>query len=218
MSKKKRHDPVQMLQAIRSWYEQTTAPMAEKIAEESKDPFKVLVSIVLSARTKDTITEKVVPKLFQKYPSMHSLAKADELELQQVIYPIGFYKNKAKQLIQLSRVLLDKYKGVIPREKKDLMSLPGVGRKTANLYLAVIHGDAEICVDTHVHRISNRLGWVKTKTPLETELALQKLFPKQYWNKINGPLVRFGQEICLPRNPKCNSCPVQQKCPRINVA
>lgn len=193
------------------------APVVDLIEAQTKDPFKILVTTILSARTKDETTAKVVSKLFQTIHTHQDLAKLSLTEIEELIYPVGFYRNKAKSLQHLPHVLEEKYNGIVPDEIDDLLELPGVGRKTANLVRAVAFKKPAICVDVHVHRISNRLGYVQTSNPLETEMALRKKLPQKYWLMYNSYLVAFGQNHCTPRNPKCNTCIIYDECGRIDV-
>jgi endonuclease III len=202
---------------LKTEFDTFQAPVVDLIEAQTKDPFKILVTTILSARTKDETTAKVVSKLFQTIHTHHDLAKLSLSEIEELIYPVGFYHNKAKSLQQLPRVLEEKFNGIVPDEIDDLLQLPGVGRKTANLVRAVAFKKPAICVDVHVHRISNRLGYVQTNNPLETEMALRKKLPQKYWLMYNSYLVAFGQNHCTPRNPKCNSCIIYDECGRIDV-
>jgi len=175
-------------------------------------PFQILISTVLSARAKDTTTVPLVKKLFQKYKTPKDFAKANIRDLEKEIYPIGFYRNKAKNIKELSKIILNKYKGTVPKDLNELLTLPGVGRKVANCVLVYAFNEAAIPVDIHVHRISNRIGLVKTKTPEETESKLTEIVPKRYWIDINEVFVTHGQNTCLPRNPNCPNCPINRYC------
>lgn len=175
-------------------------------------PFQLLIATLLSARTRDSTVIPLVKTLFQKYPTPTHFAAANIKRLEQELYGIGFYKVKAKHVKELSRIVVEKYNGHIPKTLEELTSLPGVGRKTANCILNYAFHQPAIAVDTHVHRISNRLGWVKTTTPEETEQALQKIIPKNSWHKVNMLLVDHGQRICQPRKPKCGECVVRKWC------
>ena len=188
-----------------------------RISEEYRTPFHVLVSCVLSLRTKDAVTSEASAKLFARAGSPEELLKIPGRELERLIYPVGFYRTKAKNLRAICSILLEKFDGKVPREFELLMSLPGVGRKTANLVLAKGFGIPAICVDTHVHRISNRLGWIRTKNPGETEKELKKLLPREHWIEINDLLVPFGQKICQPVSPWCSRCDVEELCERRGV-
>ncbi|HIH33365.1 MAG TPA: endonuclease III [Candidatus Diapherotrites archaeon] len=175
-------------------------------------PFKTLISTVLSARTKDSTTFPASVRLFKKFPNAKKLSKASVREVQKLIFPVGFYKTKAKRIIRISKILLQKFHGKVPKTLPELISLPGVGRKTANIVLAFSFRIPAIAVDTHVHRISNRLGIVEEKTPEKTEQALMKVLPKKYWLEINELMVKFGQRKCFPRSPNCFACSLQKHC------
>jgi endonuclease-3 len=191
-------------------YSKTT--MLGDLTRKINDPYVVLTATILSHRTKDEITEKVVIDFIKKYPNVNELAKADIKELENVIKKVGFYKNKAKTLIKLAKVLVEKYNGKIPDDINELLSLPGVGRKTANCVLVYAYKKPAIPVDTHVHRIMNRLGIVETKTPEETEFALMEKIDKRYWLDINETFIRFGKSICKPIKPLCNICALNSIC------
>ncbi len=184
------------------------------LAKKTQDPFKILISTILSARTRDANTEAATKSLFKKYNTPELIAKADVEELESLIRKAGFYKVKAARIKEVSQILLDEYEGKVPKDFSKLMSLPGVGAKTANCVLVYAYKIPAIPVDTHVHRISNRIGWVNTKTPEETEKALKDLVPKQYWIRINRLFVKFGQQICFPTNPKHDLCPIKDICPK----
>ena len=191
-------------------YSETT--MLGDLTRKINDPYVVLTATILSHRTKDEITEKVVIDFIKKYPNVNELAKADIKELENVIKKVGFYRNKAKTLIKLAKVLVEKYNGKIPDDINELLSLPGVGRKTANCVLVYAYKKPAIPVDTHVHRIMNRLGIVETKTPEETEFALMEKIDKKYWLDINETFIRFGKSICKPIKPLCNICALKTIC------
>jgi endonuclease-3 len=177
-----------------------------------ENPFRVLVSTVLSQRTRDSNTSQASKKLFSKYSTPAELAEASIDEIELLIRKSGFYRVKARYIKQISEQIVEKFDGRTPNEIGDLVSLPGVGRKTANCVLVYGFNRPAIPVDVHVHRISNRLGVVSTETPDKTELALQKFLPKKYWVEINHLLVRHGQRTCLPRNPKCGECLLRRNC------
>lgn len=187
-------------------------PMAESIAEKYKDPFFVLVSAILSSRTKDELTEKVVIKLFQKIKGPKDLLSVSRRQLEKLIYPIGFYHTKAKHLKQMAKILMERFQNKVPESLDALLELPGVGRKVANLVLIVAFHALGICVDTHVHRIVNRWGYIKTQSPEETEFALRKKLPRILWKKINTILVSYGKNICKPITPLCEICKINQYC------
>lgn len=191
-------------------------PVVDLIAVQSKDPFKVLVATILSARTKDETTAKACSRLFAKAPDATALAALSQEEIRTLIYPVGFFKNKARYLAALPAAL-DTFGGKVPTELDDLLSLPGVGRKTANLVLAVAFGKPAICVDTHVHRIMNIWGYVETTTPEQTEMALRRKLPQKYWLTVNSILVAFGQGTCKPVGPHCDRCVLAAYCPKLGV-
>ncbi len=176
------------------------------------DVFQILIGTVLSQRTKDQNTAKAADALFSKYKTPRAIADAPLKKIEMLIKPSGFYRVKAKRIKEISRLIVEKYKGKVPKSLDSLVSLPGVGRKTANCVLCFGFGIAAIPVDVHVHRISNRVGIVKTKTPEETEIELMKVFPKKYWIEINELMVLFGQNVCLPIRPKCQKCSLNKVC------
>ncbi|MFU2158059.1 endonuclease III domain-containing protein [Caldisericum sp. AR60] len=192
-------------------------PVVTRIKEKEADPFKILIGTILSLRTKDETTEQAAKRLFEVIKTPHDLVKLSEEEIEKLIYPVGFYKRKAKQIKEIAWTLIQKYGGRVPNDLEELLKMKGVGRKTANLVITEAFDDYGICVDTHVHRISNRLGWVKTKTPEQTEMELRKILPKKYWKTINPILVTFGQNICKPVSPPCSKCPIKELCPKIGV-
>src|SRR3989338_1040534 len=183
-----------------------------------KDPFQVLISCILSLRTKDKTTIEAADRLFKVADNPKSMLKLPQRRLQKLIYPVGFYRNKTKVILGISRRILEDFSGKVPRGLKRLLSLRGVGRKTANLVLGLAYNTPAICVDTHVHRISNRLGWVRTRTPEQTEYALEEIIPKKEWIDLNTTLVQFGQNICVPVSPFCSKCYVYKYCKRVGVA
>lgn len=191
-------------------------PVVDLIAVQTKNPFKVLVATILSARTKDETTAKASARLFKKVADPAALSRLSEEEIAKLIYPVGFYKNKARYLKQLPEAL-DAFDGMVPDDIKSLITLPGVGRKTANLVVCIAFGKPAICVDTHVHRIMNIWGYVNTKTPLQTEKALRAQLPAHHWLKINSILVAFGQGTCRPVAPHCDTCVIKKSCLQIGV-
>ncbi len=179
---------------------------------ERRDPFYVLISTVLSQRTRDANTEIASRALFEKFPSAYELSKAKREEVEKLIKAAGMYRQKAERIIEIAKEIVERYKGNVPNDLESLLTLKGVGRKTANIVLAVSFNIPAIAVDVHVHRITNRMGIVKTSKPEETEFELMKILPKKYWTEINGALVNFGQEVCTPRKPKCTDCPFREVC------
>src|SRR5688500_9002464 len=194
-------------------------PAIEKIAEDQQeDPFQVLIATLLSAQTKDAVTHAASTRLFRVARTPRDMAKLKVSDIQRLIYPVSFYRNKAVHVQRTCEQLLTRYGGRVPATMEELLTLPGVGRKTANLVLILAHRSRHnICVDTHVHRISNRLGWVTTRTPDETEHALYKATNKRWWPVINLYLVTWGQNVCRPVYPVCGSCVIADLCPRIGV-
>ena len=187
----------------------------DDLARENNDPFKILISTILSARTKDACTIEATEKLFKRYHTPKLIANAETEELEVLIKKSGFYKVKAARIKEVSRRLLKDFEGRVPDDFDDLINLPGVGAKTANCVLVYAFKKPAIPVDTHVHRIPNRLGWIKTKKPEETEKKLKVLLPKDQWIRVNRIFVKFGQQICLPSNPRCAECPITHICPKI---
>ncbi|MFX1447580.1 MAG: endonuclease III domain-containing protein [Promethearchaeota archaeon] len=184
----------------------------DQLIRKKYDPFKILISTILSARTRDANTGEATKALFTKYNTPELIANAEVEELEELIFKAGFYKVKAARIKEVSQIIKDKYNSVVPDDFEDLITLPGVGAKTANCVLVYAFEIPAIPVDTHVHRIPNRLGWIKTKKPEETEKELKKIIPKDQWIRLNRLFVRFGQEICLPNRPKCDSCPINTIC------
>ena len=177
-----------------------------------KDPYIVLIACILSLRTNDRTTYPATLRMLKLGKTPEDFAKVDVKELEKAIYPVGFYANKAKQIVELSKILVEKYNSKVPDDIDELCKFKGVGRKTANLVLSEGFNKPAICVDVHVHRITNRLGYVKTNTPEETEFALRKKMPKNLWIDINSLLVTHGQNVCKPINPKCDICPISSYC------
>jgi len=199
--------------AIRQWPE----PIVGVVAKESRDPFCVLIATVLSLRTKDRTTAEASARLFALATTPATMAALPERRIASVIYPVGFYRTKAKAIRAICGQLLDRHGGQVPHTLDELLALPGVGRKTANLVLTVGFGLPGICVDTHVHRISNRWGYVKTKSPDETEMALRAKLPRRYWIIFNDLLVPYGQNLCAPVSPWCSRCRLESMCDRVGV-
>ncbi|MFH1224019.1 MAG: endonuclease III [Pseudomonadota bacterium] len=195
----------------------TFEPVINKLARKKAAPFQILIATMVSARTKDEVTEKAAGRLFSVYKTARDLINGDIKKIEKLIYPVGFYKTKAKNIIEISRKLLAEFKGSVPRTITELTTLPGVGLKTAALVMAEGFGIDEICVDTHVHRISNRLGFVKTKTPEQTYTALKKKLPKKLWRRTNFYMVSYGKTVCKPIGPRCDICTLNELCPKIGV-
>jgi len=202
---------------VRSEMSHESPPVVTMVARMAKDSFRVLVATVLSLRTQDKVTAAACDRLFARAVTPKQLAMLSANEIEKLIYPVGFYRTKAKSLKAIAKKLLDEYNGTVPSDIDTLLTFPGVGRKTANLVLSEGYNIPAMCVDTHVHRISNRWGYVNTTTPEKTETALRAILPKKHWLEYNYLLVAFGQHRCTPLRPRCSDCPVRQWCPRIGV-
>ena len=192
-------------------------PAVSFIAITKNDPFCVLISTILSLRTKDDVTLKASERLLERAKTPEDMLRLSQEEIEKLIYPVGFYKNKAKNILSLSEILVKDYGGHVPSSAEDLMKLPGVGLKTANLTLNLGYGINAICVDCHVHQIANRMGWVKTKNPEDTEEALRGIMPEKYWIPLNEMLVSYGQEVCTSVSPKCSLCTENERCAKVGV-
>lgn len=198
-------------------YYSTKAPSVTLISQTEKTPYHILVSTMISLRTKDQVTLDASRRLFKVCNDLEMLSRTDVDAIASLIYPAGFYRTKARNLSKISRIIIDQYDSVIPDEIDELVKLPGVGRKTANLVRILGYNKDGICVDTHVHRISNRLGWTDTKTPEKTEFALRELLPIEIWRDINDYLVSYGQMVCKPVSPHCSECKLNEVCLKKNV-
>jgi endonuclease-3 len=193
------------------------APVLTLMAAERRDPFLTLIGCILSLRTKDQATAVAAPRLFAQADTPSGMLELPQSDIASLIYPVGFYRTKARVIHQICRDLLERFDGKVPDRIDQLLTLNGVGRKTANLVVTEAFGKPGICVDTHVHRISNRWGLIKTATPEKSETALRAVLPRRYWIEYNGLLVAFGQTICQPVSPWCSRCPVNHLCPRLGV-
>jgi len=192
-------------------------PWIDEMTIRERDPFQVLISCILSLRTQDKTTEEASRRLFRMARTPETLAQIPVAEIQKAIYPVGFYRVKAKQIREMSEEIVKKYRGRVPDTIEELLTLKGVGRKTANLVVTVGYNRDGICVDTHVHRIANRWGLIQTKNPTATEFALREILPRKYWRQLNGLLVAFGQGICKPISPLCSVCRIYEVCDRVGV-
>ena len=193
-------------------------PIVTLMAETYQSPFRVLISCILSLRTQDATTAKASHRLFALADSPETMVKLTAKKIEKLIYPVGFYRTKAKNILEICQTLIDRYAGQVPDSIDELLKFRGVGRKTANLVVTLGYRKAGICVDTHVHRISNRWGYVKTATPEKTEFALRDKLPKKYWIEFNDLLVSFGQHLCRPISPVCSQCPIAKYCSRVGVS
>ncbi len=205
------------VEILKEEYKSWNAPVITMMANQGSTPFEILISTLLSLRTKDEVTSVASNRLFKIANTSTQMIETGEKKISELIYPVGFYPTKAKRIIEISKMLLDEYDDIVPDEIDELLKFPGVGRKTANLVLIEGYGKKAICVDTHVHRISNRIGYVKTKNPDQTEFALRKKLPKKYWIIYNEILVAFGQTICKPISPFCSKCNVTEFCKKTGV-
>lgn len=215
--KRERFSIDRFISILKDHYQHWDAPVITLMSHEGASPYQVLISTVLSLRTRDEVTAEAAKRLFALARTPETMLTLSEATIASAIYPVGFYPTKAKRIIEISRMILDTFGGVVPDEIEPLLTLPGVGRKTANLVLVEGYHKDAICVDTHVHRISNRIGYVTTKTPDQTEMALRQKLPRRHWISYNEILVAFGQILCRPQSPHCTRCPVASMCPRLGV-
>ena len=206
-----------MSAALAEQFPDKPLPSVSEVARRRSDPFRVLVATMISLRTKDEVTGPAAERLLAAAPTPAALAALPEARIARLIYPAGFYRTKAKNLRATAGMLVAGHHSRVPREMEDLLALPGVGRKTANLVRNLGYGLEGICVDTHVHRISNRMGWVRTADPAGTEQALMRVMPRRYWIPVNELLVRWGQSVCTPLSPWCGSCRVARWCRKAGV-
>jgi endonuclease-3 len=206
-----------MIETLQTLFSNDVPAITKISQKEQSDPYLVLIGTLLSLRTKDEMTEKAMQKLTQRAKTPQELLKIPEWELQKIIYPVGFYRTKSRTLRDVSRIIIDKYGSQVPDSIDELLTIKGVGRKTANLVITEGFGKPGICVDTHVHRISNRLGIVSTKNPHETEASLRKVLPRQYWIIYNTLLVTFGKRVCKPISPLCSTCELSRICKKAGV-
>lgn len=208
----------QMLTVLRKEIKKWAVPVVGKFASGLNAPFKILIATVLSLRTKDKVTGEASLRLFALADTPEKMMGLSIEQIEKAIYPVGFYHTKAKNVKKICEILVEQYKGRVPEDLETLLTFPGVGRKTANLVVTVGYQKPGICVDTHVHRICNRWGLVKTKSPDETEMVLRKILPKRYWITFNDILVTYGQNLCVPVSPFCGRCSIKSFCPRKGVA
>lgn len=211
------NDIVKVISVLKEKLEIWGPPVVSSLSDGNHSPFQILISTLLSLRTKDETTAIASQKLFSLSATPDEMLRLSEEEIIRAIYPVGFYRNKTKTILHICRELVDRYESRVPDTPEELLTLKGVGRKTANLVAALAYNRDEICVDIHVHRISNRLGYVKTKNPEETEYSLKKRLPKKYWSLYNTLMVAFGKNVCRPISPFCSRCPVSVYCDRVGV-
>lgn len=208
----------EIVKRVKQSVEDHQIPSVSDIASLDRDPFQILISTVISLRTKDEVTAAAARRLFDAAPTPQLMDLLPAERIQALIYPAGFYRNKAENIKKITRIILQEYAGQVPSTQEALLKMPGVGLKTANLTLSLGFGLPYICVDIHVHRISNRLGWVQTEKPDDTERELSRVLPQKYWIEINELFVRFGQSVCTPVSPWCSKCPLEAACPKNGVS
>ncbi|HIH24671.1 TPA: endonuclease III [Candidatus Woesearchaeota archaeon] len=206
-----------VLTIVRDEVKKHPLPIVTLVAQTEGDPFKVLISTMLSLRTKDQVTAEATHRILAKAPTPQAILRLTENDISKLIYPVGFYRTKAKAMKETCQMIVEEHGGKVPDDIDTLVTFPGVGRKTANLVLTLGFRKHAMCVDTHVHRISNRWGYVRTKVPKETEFALREKLPRQYWLEYNDLLVTFGQHLCRPISPMCSRCQVKKYCARVGV-
>ncbi len=206
-----------ILTILEKEYIKNRKPIVTEISEKYRNPYKILIGTLLSLRTKDEVTSVASDKLFSVAETPQKMLNLSQKQIEELIFPVGFYHRKAENIKVVSEIILKKYAGKVPDNLNELLSLPGVGRKTANLVIILGYDKYGICVDTHVHRISNRWGFVKTKLPEKTEFTLRRKLDKKYWKIYNDYLVSFGQNICKPVSPLCSKCKIEKWCPKIGV-
>ena len=207
----------EIIRLLEKELENRELPVVSQLAHERYDPFAILISTLLSLRTKDEVTAAATQRLLALASTPEGMLRLSSDEIRKAIYPVGFYRTKAETILRVCRELIDRFHARVPNTLDALLSLKGVGRKTANLVISLGFGGAGLCVDTHVHRISNRLGYVRTKSPEETEFALRAKLPPKYWSRVNTLLVAFGRNTCRPVSPFCSTCPIAAYCDRVGV-
>ena len=207
----------EIIRLLEKELEKWEIPVVSQLAEKRRNPFEILISTLLSLRTKDEVTAAATERLFALASTPEAMLRLSEGAIRKAIYPVGFYRRKAETIHEVCRDLIDRFDGRVPETLDELLTIKGVGRKTANLVVSLGFNGAGLCVDTHVHRISNRLGYVRTKTPEQTEFALRKKLPPQYWSRFNTLLVAFGRNTCRPVSPFCSTCPIAVYCDRVGV-
>ncbi|MBI5182693.1 MAG: endonuclease III [Nitrospirae bacterium] len=210
-------DIPKIIKALKEEVKKWNQPIVTEVSNRTRSPFQVLISCILSLRTKDATTAGASYRLFKLASAPEEMSRLDVKEIEKTIYPVGFYRTKAKNIKSICKDLIERYNSIVPDEIDELLELKGVGRKTANLVVTLGYNKYGICVDTHVHRITNRWGYVKTKTPEETEFVLRKKLPKKYWKIINDLLVTYGQNLCKPISPHCSECRIYRYCKRVRV-
>jgi len=208
---------VTVLSVLETFLRGKQLPIVSEMSRTKRDPFKILISTILSLRTKDAVTAAATDRLFRLASTPRSMRELSEESIRKAIYPVGFYRRKAQTVREISAALIDRYNGEVPADLDELLTLKGVGRKTANLVVTLGYDGDGICVDTHVHRITNRFGYVRTSTPHETERALRERLPRAHWRSYNTLMVAYGQTVCRPVSPLCTTCPVSAWCEKVGV-
>lgn len=206
---------IKVIKILENEVKSYNVPIITLMAQTHRDPYKVLIGTVLSLRTKDDVTAKACERLFTRADDAYKMIKLNDIE--KLIYPVGFFRTKARNIKKISSILIEKYNGKVPSTMEELLELPNVGRKTANLVLIEGYDKDGVCVDTHVHQILNRLGYLRAKNPEETEFAIRKKLERKYWKTLNSILVAFGQNTCVPVSPFCSKCVVKKYCEKITV-
>lgn len=206
-----------IIETLQLYQKNLREPTIRRTSKTHKDPFKTLITCLLSLRTQDKNTEKASSNLFKIADTPQEISKLPLKKLEKLIYSSGYYKNKAKTIKHVSKVILEKYQGKVPNDKEELLSIKGIGPKTANIVLNFAFNKDVLPIDTHCHRIPNRIGWVSTKTPEQTEKELEKIIPKKYWKEFNTIFVLFGKTVCVSISPFCSRCPIENSCKKINV-
>jgi endonuclease-3 len=217
MGRFKPRDIPKIIAILKREHKRWKMPSVTHTAKRSRDPFKILISTILSLRTKDETTSSASGRLFKMANNPLDMLAISSRQIEKAIYPVGFYRTKAKIIRDVCKTLIEKYDSRVPDEIDELLKLKGVGRKTANLVVTLGYGKPGVCVDTHVHRISNRWGFIETNTPFETEMVLRGKLPRKYWIDYNSLVVAFGQTVCRPISPKCTECPVERYCEKVGV-
>jgi endonuclease III len=206
-----------VMKILNKYFENQTPPTIRRTAKKTRDPFKILISCLLSLRTQDKNTKKASEKLFAVADTPEKISILPVKKIERLVYSSGHYKKKARTIKNISKILIEKFKGKVPNTKQELLSMKGIGPKTANIVLSFAFNKSVLPIDTHCHRIPNRLGWVKTKNPEQTEKELEKILPRKYWKEFNTTFVLFGKTICQPISPWCSKCPVEKYCEKIGV-
>jgi len=206
-----------IMETLNKYFEKYNPPTIRRTSKKTRDPFKILISCLLSLRTQDKNTGKASEKLFAVADTPEKISRLPVNKIEKLVYSSGHYKKKARIIKHVSKILIEKFKGKVPNTKQELLSIKGIGPKTANIVLSFAYNKSVLPIDTHCHRIPNRLGWLKTKTPEQTEKELEKILPRKYWKEFNTTFVLFGKTICQPVSPLCSKCPVEKYCKKVGL-